>query len=108
MDAAAARKLALALPEAVELPHFDMASFRVGGKIFATMPADGASLNVFVGEEVRAPLIAASPEVFAPLHWGAKTVGIKVLLANADRKTVAGLLRQSWARKAPKRLAPPS
>ena len=107
MDAAAPRKLALALPEAVELPHFEMASFRVGGKIFATMPAGGAHLNVFVGEELRAPLVAASPEVFAPLRWGARTVGVRVLLAKAGHATVADLLRQSWAGKAPKRLLRP-
>jgi hypothetical protein len=104
MDAGAARKLALALPEAVEAPHFEMASFRVGGKIFATMPPGGERLNLFVGEDIRAPLLAASPDVFEPLHWGAKTVGISVLLAKAGRVRVAGLLRQSWAGKAPKRL----
>ncbi|HAO46883.1 MAG TPA: MmcQ/YjbR family DNA-binding protein [Ferruginibacter sp.] len=31
------RQLALALPGAVELPHFDRASFRVNKKIFATL-----------------------------------------------------------------------
>jgi len=32
------RQFALAMPEASEAPHFDMTSFRVRGKIFATMP----------------------------------------------------------------------
>lgn len=31
------RQMALALPGAIELPHFDRASFRVNKKIFATM-----------------------------------------------------------------------
>jgi hypothetical protein len=31
------RKMALALPDAVELPHFHLASFRVRKKIFATL-----------------------------------------------------------------------
>jgi hypothetical protein len=34
---AAFRQMALALPEVVELPHFDRASFRVNKRIFATM-----------------------------------------------------------------------
>ena len=31
------RQMALALPDAIELPHFDRASFRVNKRIFATM-----------------------------------------------------------------------
>ncbi len=38
MNAQQARQLALALPQASEEPHFDFTSFRIGGKIFATMP----------------------------------------------------------------------
>jgi hypothetical protein len=34
------RQFALALPGAIEEPHFDMASFRVRGKIFVTAPPD--------------------------------------------------------------------
>lgn len=32
-----AREIALALPDSVELPHFELTSFRVNKKIFATM-----------------------------------------------------------------------
>ena len=105
MNVDAVRRLALALPETSEVPHFQMASFRVGGKIFATMPPDGLTLNVFVGEEVRAPLIAASPARFQSLHWGVKVVGMAVLLAHARPAEVQRLLQLSWAGKAPKRLA---
>jgi hypothetical protein len=31
------RQMALSLPDAIELPHFDRASFRVSKRIFATM-----------------------------------------------------------------------
>ncbi|MGH3621598.1 MAG: hypothetical protein ACRDQ5_07385 [Sciscionella sp.] len=37
-----ARRFALSLPEATEQPHFEMSSFRVRGKIFATVPVDEA------------------------------------------------------------------
>ena len=105
MKPEAARKYALSLPEANEEPHFESASFRVRGKIFATLPPGGARMNIFVAEDVRAPLIAANPETFQALHWGAKVVGVAVVLARADAAAVNRLLRLSWAGKAPKRLA---
>jgi hypothetical protein len=36
VDIATFRKLALSFPDAVELPHFELTSFRVKKKIFAT------------------------------------------------------------------------
>ncbi|HZV64506.1 MAG TPA: MmcQ/YjbR family DNA-binding protein [Telluria sp.] len=99
----AAREYALSLPEASEEPHVDVASFRVRGKIFATVPPAGTRLHIFVGEALRAPLIAAAPETYQALHWGAKVVA--VMLAAADGATVKHLLRESWRAKAPKRLA---
>lgn len=99
-----ARKYALSLPETTEEPHFEYSSFRVRGKIFATVPPNGAYLHIFVEEEQRAPLIAAEPEAFEALHWGSKVVGVKVTLAHANAGTVNRLLLQSWTRKAPKRL----
>lgn len=100
-----ARKFALSLPEVTEEPHFEYLSFRVRGKIFATVPPDGRFLHIFVDQTLRAPLNAAHPGVFAPLHWGAKVVGVRVALATAHADTVDRLLRHSWLRKAPKRLA---
>ena len=99
------RQLALALPQATEAPHFDYASFRIGTKIFATMPPGEAFLHVFVDEADRAPLVDLQPEAYQALQWGEKVVGVKVMLARADAATVGHLLRQSWLRKAPKRLA---
>lgn len=37
MDTETARKLALGFEGAAELPHFELASFRIGKKIFATL-----------------------------------------------------------------------
>lgn len=100
-----AREYALSLPETTEEPHFDYMSFRVRGKIFATVPPTGTFLHIFVDEDQRAPLIAAEPQVFEALRWGLKVVGVRVSLEGAHVDTVRRLLRQSWMRKAPKRLA---
>ncbi len=105
MKAEQARQIALALPQASEAPHFDYTSFRIGTKIFATMPPGEECLHVFVDEAQRAPLIDLQPDAYQALHWGAKVVGVKVILSRADAATVGQLLRQSWLRKAPKRLA---
>ncbi|HEX7047384.1 MAG TPA: MmcQ/YjbR family DNA-binding protein [Gammaproteobacteria bacterium] len=99
-----ARHYALSLPGALEAPHHEMLSFRVGKKIFATVPPDGEHLHVFVEEEDRAPLIAAEPDAYEKLWWGKKVLGVRVTLANADSETVAGLLETAWRRKAPKHL----
>jgi hypothetical protein len=45
-----ARHLALALPEAVEQDHHGFPSFRVRGRIFATLP-DDTTLRVLVDED---------------------------------------------------------
>jgi hypothetical protein len=98
------RQLALSLPEVTEEPHFDMSSFRVRGKIFATVPADDAHLHVFVDEPEVDACVAEDPGAFEPLLWGAKVRGVRVSLAAAPDVRVAELLEDAWRRKAPARL----
>lgn len=99
-----ARRFALSLPEAREEPHFDRASFRIRGKIFATaLPHDGY-LNVFVGEEYREPALALYPDCIEKLIWGGKAVGLRIALAGASPAVVKDLLRKAWTGKAPKSL----
>ena len=100
-----ARKFALSLPESTEAPHFAYTSFRVRGKIFATVPPDGVVMHIFVDDDQRAPLIASHPEIFSALRWGVKVVGVRVLLEQTNADTVNRLLTQSWMRKALNRLA---
>jgi hypothetical protein len=103
-DLASARRFALGLPGAGEEPHFDMSSFRVNGKIFATVPPDGSYLHVFVGEDEIAACVAEDPHAFEPLLWGQQVRGLRILLAAAADDRVAELLEESWRRKATKRL----
>lgn len=104
MTAAQARKLALALPEALEAPHFEASSFRVRGKIFATLPPDGLHLHVFLDEPAIRMVVANDPEAFEELRWGARLAGVRIRLAAARPAAVRDLLFASWRHKAPKRL----
>jgi hypothetical protein len=98
------RQFALSLPDASEAPHFESASFRVGGKLFATVPPDQAHVHVFVGEDQREPALALHSAFIEKLHWGSKVVGLRITLAKAQPAVVEALLRHAWAAKAPKRL----
>src|SRR5262250_1666426 len=94
-DLDSARAFALSLPGSTEEPHFEASSFRVRGKIFATVPPDDEHLHVFVGkEEVRAAM-AADPAAFEPLLWGQRLHGLRIRLAAASQPRVAELLEES-------------
>ncbi len=105
VSAAGVRKLALALPEAAEQPHHDMTSFRVRGKIFATMPPEGGRLHVFLTEDDVASYCAEFPGAVEELWWGKRLRGCRVVLKHADRALVRELLGESWRRRAPKNLS---
>lgn len=104
MKLADARDYALSLPDANEEPHFKYNSFRVHGKIFATVPPDEDFLHVFVDEQRRELATAMFPDAYEKLWWGKKVTGIKVLLSKADALDVKDLLFEAWKQKAPKRL----
>ncbi len=101
---AQARKLALALPEVTEEPHHDLASFRVRGKIFATVP-DDTHLRVMVDEmEIRAAA-TEHPHACQEFYWGKRLACVVVDLRRATPGLVKELLVEAWVRKAPKKLA---
>ncbi len=94
------RRIAKSLPGVTEEPHFASASFRVNGKIFATVPPDGAYLHVFVAEEDREPALVLAPGVIEKLWWGGKVRGLRVALPRAKVSLVAELLKKAWSRRA--------
>jgi len=97
---------ALSLPGAVETPHFEMRSFRVGGRIFATLPADGEHLHVFLDEHAARAHAATAPDACEGLWWGRRLVGVRVRLAAAEAGTIRELLQTAWERRAPRRGRP--
>ncbi len=100
---AAARRIALSLPEATEAPHHDMSSFRVNEKIFATVP-DGSHLHVMVDEDETAMAVAECPSGCEELWWGKRVSGVRVDLNHVDRGLLTELLTDAWRRRAPKAL----
>ena len=99
------RRLALALPEAHEEPHFDRTSFRVGDRIFATLAPDGGTLNVMLDEEEARASADEAVDCLELLWWGRKLSGVQVFLSRADERLVGELLEDAWRRRAPRRLA---
>ena len=104
MDIEKARKIALGFPEAVEQDHFGNTSFRVRGRIFATVP-DGTHLNVMIDPFDVDAVVRAEPESCAELLWGKEVKGVRVSLPKASPAMVEELLRVAWKREAPKRLS---
>lgn len=65
------RQFALGLPDAVEGSHMEHADFRVGGKIFASLPKPGVGMVKLPPEEQEV-FLRAHPDVFTPASgaWG--------------------------------------
>jgi hypothetical protein len=103
---ATVRRLALALPETTEEPHHDMTSFRVGGKIFATVPPGGDRVHVFLGADEASAYCAEYPAQVEELWWGSKRRGCRVPLATATPALLKEMLAEAWRLRAPKRLRP--
>ena len=101
------RALALSLPEAVEADHHGFPSFRVAGKIFATLRSDPPRLIVKLDPEDQHNLTEAHPGVVAPVagYWGRKGSTF-VSFDRIDDATAGMLLKLAWTGVAPKRLKP--
>ena len=106
MDLDTARRFALGLPETTEEPHFDLSSWRVRGKIFATIPPGGEVLRIPVDPDEWHGLVEANPAVFTEIVWGKRPVRnwVQVDLPAAARDEVRELLEEAWRRRAPKRV----
>ncbi len=104
VSAATVRRLALSLPETAEAPHHDMTSFRVGGKIFATLPPGDVRVHLFVGDDEVAAYVAEYQDAVDELWWGGRRRGCRVLLARATVPLLRELLTESWRGKAPNKV----
>jgi hypothetical protein len=99
MTAEDARRLALALPDAVERDHHGRPSFRVGGKIFATL-WDERTMNVMVDEPGIRTAVAEYPRWCAERYWGKRLAAVAVDLSAAPEHELRELLADAWEGKA--------
>jgi hypothetical protein len=101
------RKLALALPEAIESAHMGHPDFRVAGKIFATLGYPDAGWGmVKLTTEQQDGFVDADPAAFAPVKggWGMRGA-TNVRLKTVRKDPLRAALTAAWENTAPKRLA---
>ena len=107
MSAREFRRIALLMPGAVESAHMGHPDFRVAKRIFATLGYPDASFGmVKLTPEQQSMVVAAEPEIFAPVPggWG-RTGSTHVRLKAADSATLKSVLEMAWLNKAPKALS---
>jgi hypothetical protein len=100
------RRLALSMPESVEVYRRGHSEFRVERRTFASLegPADTTAI-VNLTSEQQAMLMHAAPRTFesAPGGWG-RLGTTNVLLASAKDAMVKNALEMAWRNVAPKSL----
>ena len=98
------RKMALAVPTAVEQSHMNHPDFRVTGKIFASLGAPDANWSmVKLTPEQQRAFIEKAPEVFKPCSgaWG-RAGATNVYLASAKPSLVRAALDAAAKNVAPR------
>ncbi len=100
------RQLALSFDQAVELPHFDRASFRVNKKIFATLVERDNIAVLMLSPVDQSVFCAYDKSVMYPVpnKWGKKGATI-VELKKVRKAMFKDALTIAYCRVAPKVLA---
>ena len=98
MTADDVRRHALALPDTVEADHHGRPSFRVGGRIFATI-WDETTVNVMLDEPGIRTAVAAHPGWCSERYWGKRLAAVAVDLPHAVESALAELLADAWEGK---------
>jgi hypothetical protein len=93
------RALALGLPGATEQDHHGRPSFRVRGKIFATL-WDATTLNVMAPDELIRAAVSTWPDRCALRYWGTRLAAVQIDLERADEELVRDLLQAAWGKRA--------
>jgi hypothetical protein len=93
-----ARALALSLPDAVEQDHHGRPSFRVRGKIFATVWNE-ERMNVMVDQGGILTAVQRAPEACEQVFWGKRLAAVGVHLPLVERALLAELLEDAWEEK---------
>jgi len=99
------RRIALSFPEAVEIDHHGMPSFRVGGKIFATLHLAHPRMMAKLDPEDQHNLSQAHPGLVEPVPgaWG-RGGSTFLWYEQADEALARLMLDLAWRGRAPRRL----
>jgi hypothetical protein len=98
-----ARAIALGLPETIEQDHHGRPSFRVAGKIFATL-WDENHMNLMLDDAGILTAAQREPETCTEFWWGKRLGALHVNLDRVDHDRLAELLADAWEGKAPRSL----
>ena len=92
-DAAALRRMALALQGTTEAAHFDRAAFKVD-RIFVTLAGDGETANFKFTPDEQEFKCHLAPEVFQPIDnaWGRQGWTMATLSAATEDDLQAALV----------------
>ena len=97
VDVSAYRRLALAMPGAVESSHMGAPDFRINERIFATLAYGHKGLGTLkLSLEQQAMFLADAPEYFsaAPGGWG--RMGMTLVRVDAPESVLAGALSTAF------------
>ena len=100
IDVRDVRRLALSLEGAVEQDHHGFPSFRVGGKIFATLP-DDEHVHVMLPEDRIREIVSADSHACEEKWWGKRLAALRVSLPDAAKDRVAAMLEEAWSTRRP-------
>lgn len=103
ITAAAARKMALRLPEAEERDHWGRPSFRVRSKIFATLWPREQKAVLKLPLIAQAALVGGDPEAFSLNAWS-RQGWTDVHLKHVSAAQFGALIESAWREVAPKKL----
>jgi YjbR len=102
ISADAFRKLALGFEQVEEKPHFDKASFRVKGKIFATLDTQKMNASLKLTEADQSVYCSIKPAIATPATgaWG-KQGWTLVNIQKAPKAIVTEALRKAYLHTRP-------
>jgi hypothetical protein len=98
------RKLALALPDAVELETWGTPTFRIRKKIFAMFAEDQREVWLKSTHDEQRALTQMDPETFFVPPYVGPSGWVGIHYRTVDRDEMRELLTEAWRLTAPKRL----
>jgi hypothetical protein len=98
------RQMALSLPETEERETWGEATFRVRGKIFATLSLTGQEASIKASLEQQEMLLAMYQETFTKSHYTGRFGWVSVNLSRVDPDLLRDLIFEAWRLIAPEHL----